>query len=487
MVNMIIVDDAASAKKLADIVDYNRYSFNLCGCFDNANSALDYIRSEHIDVVICDITLNGTDGINFLKTLYTRYPHIKIIVVTESRDFEYAKAAISYKAFEYITKPVDITQYTGALSKLQEVLKKQEEILFFGDEPVLLLEEVFSDYFNDVTTDEAFIERFLNLKTTSEILHSRCALLELSVKDVDTYLSSVWRHGRERLFFAIKQIIPSSMYNISFFIINTSVDTIQLLAIADRNSDFEKSLTDFNAYISFEFQSLLSLDVVPSTLSISASVFELKKSLPDTLQRFVPNLANLVIAHIENKDFEKISKLRDSFFSTASLAEKQFFCGQLSSAIQKGYLRSPRFVPISPIGLQAISNPNTLLLYFNELIVSHKLQSDYAYRDKTMILDIIRYIDQNFSKSITLESVSTYINLNPSYLSNFFKKQTGECFSTFLVKIRLEHAKVLLRKNPSMKIRAVCEEIGYRSMPYFYRVFQEYTGFSPTEYRSIKN
>ena len=125
-------------------------------------------------------------------------------------------------------------------------------------------------------------------------------------------------------------------------------------------------------------------------------------------------------------------------------------------------------------------------MYFDEIVDSFKSQNNGKDLEKAIILEAIRYIDANYSKEITLYSISKHVMLNASYFSNFFKSQTGECFSDFLLKVRMEYAKKLLKNNPSMKIQTICENVGYKSQPYFYKVFQAYTGYSPAEYRNLK-
>ena len=141
---------------------------------------------------------------------------------------------------------------------------------------------------------------------------------------------------------------------------------------------------------------------------------------------------------------------------------------------------------VNEISIHSVSNTSALVIYFNELINVFKSQNKDGYVGKEIILEAIRYIEANYSKEITLSSVSKHVLLNVSYFSTFFKKQTGECFSDFLLKVRMEHAKELLKNNPSIKIQTICENVGYKSQPYFYKAFQAYTGYSPAVYRTLK-
>ena len=69
---------------------------------------------------------------------------------------------------------------------------------------------------------------------------------------------------------------------------------------------------------------------------------------------------------------------------------------------------------------------------------------------------------------------------NPAYCSRFFKEQTGENFSNYLLKVRMEHAVKLLKENK--KINDISKECGYQSPGYFTRVFKDYYNCTPSEY-----
>lgn len=57
-------------------------------------------------------------------------------------------------------------------------------------------------------------------------------------------------------------------------------------------------------------------------------------------------------------------------------------------------------------------------------------------------------------------------------------------FSDFLNSLRIQYAKELLSNNINLNILEVSIQSGYTSQHYFSRVFKNYTGFSPIEYRN---
>lgn len=72
--------------------------------------------------------------------------------------------------------------------------------------------------------------------------------------------------------------------------------------------------------------------------------------------------------------------------------------------------------------------------------------------------------------------------LTPNYLSQMFKKETGENFVAYLNRLRIDKACEYLR-TANIKIHEISGLVGYRDSQYFYRVFKKYTGCTPIEYR----
>lgn len=95
------------------------------------------------------------------------------------------------------------------------------------------------------------------------------------------------------------------------------------------------------------------------------------------------------------------------------------------------------------------------------------------------------YIINNLKTDITLNVISEYVHLSPAYFSRIFKEETGENFSNYVTRVRIEEAMKLLRDGV-YKSYEVSSIIGFTDVKYFYKVFRKYTGLTPTEYRSLR-
>ena len=102
--------------------------------------------------------------------------------------------------------------------------------------------------------------------------------------------------------------------------------------------------------------------------------------------------------------------------------------------------------------------------------------------DKLPIAHTKRYIVQNYQKPLRLPDIAEYVGLNPQYLSVLFKRDVGISMSSYIAKIRIEKAKLLLQ-NTNLPITDIAENVGYEDSKYFSRVFKRHFGIRPTEFR----
>ena len=79
-------------------------------CFANADQLLEQIESGRPDVIISDIRMPGTNGLELLSLLNTAYPDLPIIITTAHSDLDSAVTSYEKGAFEYLPKPFDMDE-----------------------------------------------------------------------------------------------------------------------------------------------------------------------------------------------------------------------------------------------------------------------------------------------------------------------------------------------------------------------------------------
>lgn len=92
------------------------------------------------------------------------------------------------------------------------------------------------------------------------------------------------------------------------------------------------------------------------------------------------------------------------------------------------------------------------------------------------------YLEQHYSEKITLDRLSEIFYINKFYLTRIFKEQFGTTLNSYLVQVRITHAKQLLRFTDKT-VEKIGQECGMNDANYFTRIFKKIEGITPGEYR----
>ena len=102
------------------------------------------------------------------------------------------------------------------------------------------------------------------------------------------------------------------------------------------------------------------------------------------------------------------------------------------------------------------------------------------------IESIQNYILEFYNRDLKLPQLAKLYFLNPDYLCRLFRKETGQSFSEYVNRIRINEAKKMLELT-SEDVMSIALQVGFRNVTYFNRQFKMQTGLSPREYRQQLN
>lgn len=100
-----------------------------------------------------------------------------------------------------------------------------------------------------------------------------------------------------------------------------------------------------------------------------------------------------------------------------------------------------------------------------------------------IIHQALSYMEQNYSRKLTLQDVASACFVSQWHLSKLINKHTEKSFYDLLNAIRIEKAKELLN-DPSLKIGDIVDKVGFSDGAHFARVFKKMVGCSANEYRN---
>lgn len=127
---VLLVDDEYYVRQslLRRIRNLENEDFKVIGEAENGEEALDMLRKHDIQLVITDIRMPVMDGLDLTRKILEQYPHILTVILTGYADFEYARKALRYGAFDYLLKPVSEESLDNLLSRARTRLSELYEL-----------------------------------------------------------------------------------------------------------------------------------------------------------------------------------------------------------------------------------------------------------------------------------------------------------------------------------------------------------------------
>lgn len=112
-------------------------------------------------------------------------------------------------------------------------------------------------------------------------------------------------------------------------------------------------------------------------------------------------------------------------------------------------------------------------------------QRDFNFNESSSIQleKALKIMQNNVTEKLTLDSLTSKLNLTDSYFIRLFKRKMGITPMKYYTRLKIEAATYMLT-NSSMNVNAVADKLNFYSEFHFSRTFKQYTGYSPTAYRN---
>ena len=104
----------------------------------------------------------------------------------------------------------------------------------------------------------------------------------------------------------------------------------------------------------------------------------------------------------------------------------------------------------------------------------YKMHPKQYTKQAKLLLDVVVYIDNNYFKNITLESLSQRFGYEKTYLSKLLNKFLGMNLREYLNRRRIVGVNKIKKRNPEMPLLKISEECGFESPNTFYRAYNKY-------------
>lgn len=519
MYRAVIVDDEKyDLEGLRRLIPWQELGIEVVCGENRPLAALSYIDNHPIDILVTDIKMPVLSGLELSRKAQEINPHLKTIFISGYQDFEYAKEALNLRADGYIVKPVDDDEIVLLLRKVVSELdaerksrKKQSEL----DESLALVKSDFLQrLLEGRVAAEAFPEYMDNYPSLRKSAGSYASAVIVELDDV------LWKHAR-----AGQSDSAAVLRELASYIEMRSLgawcelSASQIAFVyAGEPSRLEAALKDLSEHVRCESSYTITSsygEPCPFPAEITRSFDQAKELIGNKMffgkNRIIPpGIAKLQIA----KDAKDLNAILEAMFVAVAKYDLVKICDCIDELFDN--VRSFEHpVKVYSFSIHIASKLETYLGTVNETYesllgwgfehmdavrqfetvddikswlrktmfeISERLFIKKQSKTRRLVEPIEQYIHDHMAEELTLREIANKFSYSANHMGYLFKDQTGESFNEYLVRIRMERARALLR-DPKHKIYEVADRVGYKSLAYFSRLFREHYGISPGDYR----
>ena len=524
MIKAVIADDENRICRLIQALgEWDRLGISVAGTAANGLEAIRLVKEERPDILITDIRMPGCDGIQLIERVRQFTPAIHIIIVSGYAEFEYAQAAVRYGVEDYLLKPINKELLNESLSKIRDKILNERETetkidaLVMGKE--MNTDAVRASFITDCLIDpgRTFTAEELRDHYQISIAGGCCQFLCAKMDGVPDSKNQkfIWEKFISVFTKQMKTVCREQVYlaqNCYLYgfleysareqeavrkALRNAMNTVLGLSGVFQNGKISLATGYDTNDVSMLGDAFLSAREMVKERIVQGTGKVIEWSRPRKVlyeKRLLEGYNRAVTGALEfwsEADLlkadqalcDEISKSRDAggreIFDTV-IGAGNIFLTQLHLPDQarqfEVYTETCDDCSSRAQLLEAFSRFTT-----DQMHVMTEGREDEADRYVRLAK---QYIRNHYAEMISLEDVSSYLDLTPAYFSSFFKKKTGIGFAKYLMNVRVDAAKVLLKEG-NRPISEISVTVGYNDPRSFNRVFEQVTGVKPATYRKL--
>lgn len=537
MLKVLIADDEIKVSKLIQcLIHWDELGMEVIGTVNDGVQAYEMILEKQPDIVITDIRMPGMDGIELVEKVLGREGadrKVFFVIISGYSQFEYAQQAVKLGVEDYLLKPIKKKELEAVLNKilskysatanaleekenLQNRLQRTQqkvknsflsELVDNHRQAILKLdqEEIYREFecrFPGEYFTHVVVHLFINTVVDDEEDYSfllpkiQKMMKERMEKYCSEWMSIIHNEEVVCLFNSIenkREDFIRQLYRLKVDISNIKAlfpshkVAIGVGRTVEGLEQYQESISTANAAIRNRFgrkeeflleeEEQTSAEREVSYVVTTTVKRDLLKSIElvdtESFIRILYGIKEDLSALLQNG--ELIYGVYRELVAVFTMGTNSWFDSQVKSApweLMRGYQQLYGFEEV-----------------FDWLIDTCRgIMKRYEETQKNQEARPIRlakqYINENYNKAISLESVSNHIGFNPAYFSSMFKKSTGQNFMDYVIEIRILNARNLLVQT-NQDVAEIAAKVGYTDLKYFSRIFKKLTNLTPSEYRRL--
>lgn len=540
MYDVLIVEDEPIAREsLKYLIDWRSLGFEIRGEAENGEQALKLMRDHYYSLVLTDIRMPVMNGLDFVAAL-RKFSNAVVIITTGYDDFEYARQGLKLGVQDYLLKPVDEDDLAAVVERIREELDlkyRQHKQLNLGVSA--LRDQFFKKWAHGQLKAREFADQAKLLELSINWRSSCCLIVEM---DFVHSLHAYWTDQEMSLKrFAIRNIIEDLCGECGH-VFEESEERFAIIvnvgAWGDQGESGGGNAAGFDPLIAMAEELTTSIArFAKETVSIGVGrIVGASEEVPQSFEAAEKALDgkflsgnNAILTGVQRPGADgtpgtlgtewEQSELRtmeeDVIEAMRSFRHEQVRAALLrlkeayrSSSVSPGIIRLRVLEQLTSLfHVVKEAGANQALLFdsgfndYDHVMTIRTIDELYMYLENKcmsafelimrmkeqpankVFVTVQKLVQEQFQTPISLRSIAQQVYMNPHYLGKLFKSNAGQSFNEYLLQVRMEKAKELLRLTDK-KVYEIAQEVGFGELDWFYKRFKIFTGLSAGEYRS---
>lgn len=534
MLTAMIVDDEPIIRKgIMTAVDWESIGIQVVGEAANGRDGLAKALMKKPDIVISDIKMPIMDGIKLSTALKEKLPRTKVVFLSGYSDVEYLRQAIKIGAIDYLLKPVSIQELLNLMVRLKNQIEEEQRDYFNQLQTNQLLMRnlpwIRNKYINLFINGEITEEEFRNQANKVMNINLSGPTYQMLAFSIDNFYLVV--SGGEKEIDLLKYVITNIAGEILMKAAKVTIcdggdsSLLALLSTEAVTEEIVECCKEIQFYIKKYYNISITVGIgekVNCLSELKISCLQAKQAVESKISegnnRVIVMKENgrkkngetkLFLSSNEEKELvQKIEILSKVQMQEVldNLFQKYFYGQHIDRKTAEQLCMNLMLIAVRQLQQRQFEPEEVLRQdyhYYNEISkyetladlelwiksifnkVLYALETQRSSKYKGIVTLGMEYVKNHYKQNILVSDVANYVFVTPNYFSKIFKEETGENFTEWLGKYRIECAKQLMAKQPNIKNYQVAEEVGFSDYKYFTYIFKKYTGYTPNTYKQL--